>query len=430
MDVLLALGLVILLFVILGSSVWIGMSLLAVGMIAMEFVSSRPVGDGMALTIWGATSSWTLTALPLFLWMGEILFRTKLSEDMFKGLAPWFNRLPGRLLHVNVIGSTIFAAVSGSSAATCATIGRISLPELRSRGYPESLAVGTLAGAATLGLLIPPSIIMIVYGVAADVSIAKLFIAGVVPGLLLATLFMGYIVIWSLFNKDKVPAADEDMSLREKLYAARHLIPVVALIVLVLGSIYSGVATATEAAAIGVLGAFVLSALEGSLSWKSFSEGVAAACRVYCMIGLILAGAAFLTLAMGFVGLPRHLAEFIGALQLSPLVLVLALTVFFLVLGCFLDGISMVVLTIGVLMPTVQAAGLDLIWFGIFVVLVVEVAQITPPVGLNLFVLQGLTGHQITYLARTVLPMFLLMLGAILIIFFFPDLVLWLPKNM
>jgi C4-dicarboxylate transporter, DctM subunit len=430
MDVLLALALVILLFVILGSSVWIGMSLLAVGMIAMEFVSSRPVGDGMALTIWGATSSWTLTALPLFLWMGEILFRTRLSEDMFKGLAPWFNRLPGRLLHVNVIGSTIFAAVSGSSAATCATIGRISLPELRSRGYPESLAVGTLAGAATLGLLIPPSIIMIVYGVAADVSIAKLFIAGVVPGLLLATLFMGYIVIWSLFNKDKVPAADDDMSLRQKLHAARHLIPVVALIVVVLGSIYSGVATATEAAAIGVLGALVLSAAEGNLSWKSFSEGVAAACRVYCMIGLILAGAAFLTLAMGFVGLPRHLAEFIGALHLSPLVLVLALTVFFLVLGCFLDGISMVVLTIGVLMPTVQAAGLDLIWFGIFVVLVVEVAQITPPVGLNLFVLQGLTGHQITYLARTVLPMFLLMLGAILIIFFFPELVLWLPKNM
>jgi C4-dicarboxylate transporter, DctM subunit len=430
MDVLLALGLVILLFVILGSGVWIGLSLLAVGMIAMEFVSSRPVGDGMALTIWGATSSWTLTALPLFLWMGEILFRTKLSEDMFKGLAPWFNRLPGRLLHVNVIGSTIFAAVSGSSAATCATIGRISLPELRGRGYPESLAVGTLAGAATLGLLIPPSIIMIVYGVAADVSIAKLFIAGVVPGLFLATLFMGYIVIWSLLHKGEIPQAEEEMSLGQKIYASRHLIPVVTLIAAVLGSIYSGVATATEAAAIGVLGSFVISAAEGSLSWKSIQDGLVGACRVYCMIGLILAGAAFLTLAMGFVGLPRHLAEFIGALQLSPLALVLALTVFFLILGCFLDGISMVVLTIGVLMPTVQAAGIDLIWFGIFVVLVVEVAQITPPVGLNLFVLQGLTGHQITYLARTVLPMFLLMLGAVLVIFFFPDLVLWLPRNM
>lgn len=430
MDVLLALGLVILLFLLLGSGVWIGMSLLAVGMIAMEFVSSRPVGDGMSLTIWGATSSWTLTALPLFLWMGEILFRTRLSEDMFKGLAPWFNRLPGRLLHVNVIGSTIFAAVSGSSAATCATIGRISLPELRQRGYPESLAVGTLAGAATLGLLIPPSIIMIVYGVAADVSIAKLFVAGVVPGLLLASLFMGYIVVWSLFNKDKIPPADAGVGFMQKVYASRHLIPVLALIGAVLGSIYSGVATATEAAAVGVLGALLISALEGSLSWKALREGLVGACRVYCMIGLILAGAAFLTLAMGFVGLPRHLAEFIGGLGLSPLALVLSLTVFFLILGCFLDGISMVVLTIGVLMPTVHAAGLDLIWFGIFVVLVVEVAQITPPVGLNLFVLQGLTGHQITYLARTVLPMFLLMMGAILVIFFFPDLVLWLPRNM
>jgi len=430
MDVLLALGLVILLFVILGSGVWIGLSLLAVGMVAMQFVSSRPVGDAMALTIWGASSSWTLTALPLFLWMGEILFRTRLSQDMFLGLAPWFNRMPGRLLHVNVIGSTIFAAVSGSSAATCATIGRISLPELRQRGYPESIAVGTLAGAATLGLLIPPSIIMIVYGVAADVSIAKLFVAGVLPGLLLASLFMGYIAIWSLFNKDKIPAAEVDFSLRQKLFAARHLIPVVVLIGAVLGSIYSGVATATEAAAIGVLGSFGLAAAEGSLSWKKVTEGVAAACRVYCMIGLILAGAAFLTLAMGFVGLPRHLAEFIGALNLSPLVLVICLTIFFLILGCFLDGISMVVLTIGVLMPTVQAAGLDLIWFGIFVVLVVEMAQITPPVGMNLFVMQGLTGHQITYLARAALPMFLLMLGAVLILYFFPELVLWLPSKM
>jgi len=390
MDVLLALGLVILLFVILSSGVWIGLSLLAVGMVAMQFVSSRPVGDAMALTIWGASSSWTLTALPLFLWMGEILFRTRLSQDMFLGLAPWFNRMPGRLLHVNVIGSTIFAAVSGSSAATCATIGRISLPELRQRGYPESIAVGTLAGAATLGLLIPPSIIMIVYGVAADVSIAKLFVAGVLPGLLLALLFMGYIAIWSLFNKDQIPAAEVDFSLRQKLFAARHLIPVVVLIGAVLGSIYSGVATATEAAAIGVLGSFGLAAAEGSLSWKKVTEGVAAACRVYCMIGLILAGAAFLTLAMGFVGLPRHLAEFIGALNLSPLVLVICLTIFFLILGCFLDGISMVVLTIGVLMPTVQAAGLDLIWFGIFVVLVVEMAQITPPVGMNLFVINSL----------------------------------------
>jgi len=430
MEILLAAGLVVLLFVVLGSGLWIGLSLVAIGLAAMAFGSPRPVGDSMVLTIWGSTSSWTLTALPLFLWMGEILFRTKLSADMFKGLAPWLNRLPGRLLHVNVIGSTIFAAVSGSSAATCATIGKISLPELKRRGYPDSMALGTMAGAATLGLLIPPSIIMIVYGVAANVSIAKLFIAGVIPGLMLALLFMGYIVVWSLFNKDEIPAADPHMSLGQKLHASRHLIPVVALIALVLGSIYSGVATATEAAAMGVFGSFALSALEGSLSWKSFTEGLSAACRVYCMIGLIMAGAAFLTLAMGFIGLPRHLAEFIGGLHLSPFLLMLALALFFIVLGCFLDGISMVVLTIGVLLPTVEAAGFDLIWFGVFTVLLVEIAQITPPVGLNLFVLQGLTRHELTYIARTATPMFLLMLLAVLASYFFQDIILWLPSRM
>lgn len=430
MEIALAFGLIVLLFLVLGSGLWIGLSLLGVGLIAMEFVSSRPVGDAMSLTIWGSSSSWTLTALPLFLWMGEILFRTRLSEDLFKGLAPWVNRLPGRLLHVNVIGSTIFAAVSGSSAATCATVGKISLPELARRGYPESMAIGTLAGSATLGLLIPPSIIMIVYGVAADVSIAKLFLAGVVPGLLLSSLFMLYIVVWSLLNKEKVPAADASMSFAEKLHASRHLIPVIALIGLVLGSIYTGIATATEAAALGVAGSLFLASIERTLSWKSFTEGLGAACRVYCMIGLILAGAAFLTLAMGFVGLPRHLAEFIGSLHLSPLVLMLTLAVFFIVLGCFLDGISMVVLTIGVLLPTVQEAGFDLIWFGVFTVLTVEMAQITPPVGLNLFVLQGLTKRELTYIARTAAPLFAVMMLAVIMTYYFQDIVLWLPRNM
>jgi C4-dicarboxylate transporter DctM subunit len=391
MDILIAAGLMVLLLALLGGGLWIGLSLLAVALIGMELFTSRPVGDSMVLTIWGSTSSWTLTALPLFLWMGEILFRSKLSDDMFKGLAPWLDRLPGRLLHTNVVGCTIFAAISGSSAATCATIGKITLPELKKRGYPEDISVGTLAGAGTLGLLIPPSIIMIVYGVAANVSIAKLFLAGVIPGLMLAALFMGYIIVWALFNKDKVPAADAAMSFVQKIHASRHLIPVVSLIALVLGGIYSGIATATEAAALGVGGALVLAKIEGSLDWARFKDGLAAACRIYCMIGLILAGAAFLTLAMGFIGLPRHLAEFIGGLNLSPFNLMLLLIVFFIVLGCFLDGISMVVLTIAVLLPTVEAAGFDLIWFGIFIVLVVEMAQITPPVGFNLFVIQGLT---------------------------------------
>jgi C4-dicarboxylate transporter, DctM subunit len=430
MDIFIALALIVFLLVVLGSGLWIGLSLLGVAMVAMQLFTQRPVGDAMALTVWGSTSSWTLTALPLFLWMGEILFRTRLSEGLFKGLAPWLNRLPGRLLHTNVIGCTIFAAVSGSSAATCATIGKITLPELKRRGYPDEIAIGTLAGAGTLGLLIPPSIIMIVYGVAANVSIAKLFIAGVVPGILLALLFMGYIVVWALLNPGKVPAADAAMSFAQKVYASRHLIPVVSLIGLVLGSIYSGVATATEAAALGVGGSLMLGAIERTLNWNTFRDGLVAACRVYCMIGLILAGAAFLTLAMGFIGLPRHLAEFIGGLNLSPFALILLLMVFFIVLGCFLDGISMVVLTMAVLLPTVQKAGLDLIWFGIFVVLVVEMAQITPPVGFNLFVLQGLTKRDLTWIARTAMPLFFVMVAAVMLVYFVPGLVLWLPSHM
>ena len=421
MDVIIAFGLIVVLFAVLGSGLWIGLSLLAVALVGMELFTSRPVGDSMMLTIWGSTSSWTLTALPLFLWMGEILFRSKLSSSMFKGLAPWLDRLPGRLLHVNVVGS---------SAATCATIGKITLPELKQRGYPEDISVGTLAGAGTLGLLIPPSIIMIVYGVAANVSISKLFLAGVIPGLLLAALFMGYIVVWALFNKDKVPAPDARLSFVQKLYASRHLIPVVSLIVVVLGAIYSGIATATEAAALGVGGSLILAKIEGSLDWARFKDGLVAACRVYCMIGLILAGAAFLTLAMGFIGLPRHLAEFIGALHLSPFALMLLLIMFFILLGCFLDGISMVVLTIAVLLPTVEAAGFDLVWFGIFIVLVVEMAQITPPVGFNLFVLQGMTRREVTWIARTALPLFALMIVAVILTYFVPDVVLWLPRQM
>ena len=418
------------LFVILGSGVWVGLTLSGVAWIGMQLFSARPAGDAMAVTIWGSSSSWTLTALPLFVWMGEILFRTRLSQDMFRGLAPWMQALPGRLLHVNVVGCAIFAAVSGSSAATCATIGKMSLPELKKRGYPDGISVGSLAGAGTLGLLIPPSIIMIVYGVSADVSIAQLFIAGVLPGVLLALLFSGYLVFWALRNPSLVPPADERMSFARKLAESRHLIPVVLLIAAVLGSIYSGIATATEAAAIGVLGSLVISAVQGSLSWQTFKDSLLGGTRLYCMIALILAGAAFLTLAMGYIGLPRHLAEWIGSLGLPPLALVVALMVFFVVLGCFLDGISIVVLTMGVLLPTVEKAGLDLVWFGIFVVLVVEMAQVTPPVGFNLFVLQGMTKKEITYLARHALPMFLLMVGAVLLIYFLPGLATWLPRQM
>ena len=418
------------LFLLLGSGVWIGLTLTGVAWIGMQLFSARPAGDAMAVTIWGSASSWTLTALPLFVWMGEILFRTKLSESMFRGLAPWVTWLPGRLLHTNVIGCAIFAAVSGSSAATCATIGKMTLPELGKRGYPEDITIGSLAGAGTLGLLIPPSIIMIVYGVAADVSIAKLFIAGVLPGILLGALFSGYLMVWALMNPGKVPRPDRVLSFSEKLHESRHLIPVVLLIAAVLGSIYSGVATATEAAAVGVVGSLLLSLVQGSLSWDTFKTSLLGATRLYCMIALILAGAAFLTLAMGYIGLPRHLAEFIGGLGLSPFMLMVALAVFYVVLGCFLDGISMVVLTMGVILPTVQAAGFDLIWFGIFIVIVVEMAQITPPVGFNLFVLQGMTKKDIAYIARVTMPFFLLMCAMVLMLWFFPGIATWMPGHM
>ena len=422
--------LIVTLFALLGSGVWIGLTLAGVAWIGMELFSSRPAGDAMAVTIWGSASSWTLTALPLFVWMGEILFRTKLSESMFRGLAPWVNALPGRLLHTNIIGSTIFAAVSGSSAATCATIGKMTVPELTRRGYPAEKIVGSLGGASTLGLLIPPSIIMIVYGVAAEVSIAKLFVGGVLPGLMLAALFSGHLMVWALLNPNKVPKADASMTLAQKLAESRHLIPVVLLIAGVIGSIYTGIATATEAAAIGVVGALILSAAQGSLNWGSFKESLLGATRLYCMIALILAGAAFLTLSMGYIGLPRHLAEFVTGLNLSPGVLLIALALFYILLGCFLDGISMIVLTMGVILPTVTAAGIDLIWFGIFIVIVVEMAQITPPVGFNLFVLQGMTKRDIAWIAKVCMPYFFLMVLALLLLWWFPGIVTWMPSRM
>ncbi|TCP05882.1 TRAP transporter large permease [Caldimonas thermodepolymerans] len=429
-DLVITVLLIFSLFALLGSGVWIGLTLTGVAWIGMQLFSARPAGDAMAVTIWGSASSWTLTALPLFVWMGEILFRTKLSEDMFKGLAPWMNRLPGRLLHTNVIGCTIFAAVSGSSAATCATIGKMALPELKSRGYPDGISIGTLAGAGTLGLLIPPSLIMIVYGVTADVSIARLFAAGVLPGLMVAALMMGYVMIWALLNPQKVPAADASMRFVDKLRASRSLIPVVLLILAVLGSIYTGLATATEAAGLGVVGALVLSACQGSLNWRTFRDSLMGATRLYCMIALILSGAAFLTLAMGYIGLPRHLAEWIASLGLSPFMLIMALMVFYIVLGCFLDGISVIVLTMGVVLPIVQTAGIDPIWFGIFLVLVVEMAQITPPVGFNLFVLQGMTGRELPWIARASAPMFALLVAAVGLLYLFPGLATWLPRHM
>jgi len=418
------------LFLLLGTGVWVGLALLGVAFVGMELFTSRPVGDTMITTIWSASSSWTLTALPLFIWMGEILFRTRLSEDMFKGLAPWMAGLPGGLIHTNIVGCTVFAAVSGSSAATLTTVGKMSIPELRARNYPERLVIGTLTGAATLGLMIPPSLTLIVYGVTINESISKLFMAGILPGLLLASMFMGYVAIYSKVSRNYNPDKEDHLTFSEKVQRSRFLIPVLLLITVVIGSMYTGFATATEAAAFGVIGSLALAASQGSLSLSTFRESLMGATRTSAMIALILAGAAFLSLSMAFTGLPRALAEFIATMEFSRFELLMALLVFYIVIGCFLDGISSVVLTMAVVEPMIRQAGIDVIWFGIFIVVVVEMAQITPPIGFNLFVMQGMTQHGMGYIARAAIPMFFIMVLMVFVLIAFPDLATFLPENM
>ncbi|MBG6147721.1 tripartite ATP-independent transporter DctM subunit [Labrenzia sp. EL_159] len=418
------------LFLLLGTGVWVGLALFGVAYLGLEMFTSRPAGDAMLTRIWTGSSSWTLTALPLFIWMGEILFRSRLSQDMFRGLSPWMQRLPGGLVHVNIVGCTIFAAVSGSSAATLTTVGKMSIPELRKRGYPEYMTIGTLTGAATLGLMIPPSLTLIVYGVAVEQSISKLFMAGILPGIVLAGMFMAYVAGWSFLRPGEVPKIANRMSFSEKLRESRFLIPIILLILVVIGSMYGGWATATEAASIGVIGAFILAAVQGSLTRKTFIESLLGATRTSAMIALILMGATALTLAMGFTGLPRALAEFIESLQLSQFSLLMALMLFYILLGMFLDGISSVVLTMAIVQEMVLGAGIDLIWFGIFIVIVVEMAQITPPIGFNLFVMQGITHHEMGYIAKTAIPLFLIMVLMVFVMIFFPELATFLPENM
>ena len=429
-EILLTIFFISVLLFFLGSGIWVALSMIGVSAIGMMLFTSRPVGDAMATTIWGTSSSWTLTALPLFVWMGEILFRTRLSENLFKGLSPWMQKLPGGLIHVNVVGCALFAAISGSSAATVATVGKMSIPELRKRNYPEKILLGSLAGSGTLGLLIPPSIILIIYGVAVQESIAKLFIAGIIPGIMIALIFMSYVIIWSLINKKSMPKIIEEYSFLEKIKRSKQLLPVIILILAVIGSIYTGIATATEAASLGVVGALILSYFQKSLTLKTFKSSLLGATKTSCMIAFILAGSTFLSLAMGFTGLPRNLALWIQNMDLSPYVLIFVLMIFYIILGMFLDGISAVVLTMAIIEPMIRQAGFDMIWFGIFLVIVVEMAQITPPVGFNLFVLQGMAKKDMGYIARSAFPLFLLMVLAVILVVIFPEIALWMPEQM
>jgi C4-dicarboxylate transporter DctM subunit len=419
----------VIMLVLLASGVWVAVTLMSVGLISMLLFSHAPAATIQTTVIWGQSSSWALTALPLFIWMGEILYRTRLAKDMFEGLAPWLAGFPGRLIHINVVSCGIFAAVSGSSAATTATIGRITIPELLKRGYDEKTTIGSVAGSSTLGFLIPPSIIMIVYGVAADVSITRLFIAGVLPGVMLMALFMGYLAIWSMLNPSKVPAREPRIPFLQRIRETAKLFPIVLLMIAVIGSIYLGIATATEAAAVGVVGALLIALFTGSLTKKSFIDSVLGATKTSVMVSFILAGAAFLSTAMGFTGIPRELSAWVGTLGLGKFELLLALTVLFIILGCFLDGISIVVLTAAVIMPIVHQAGIDPIWFGIFIVVVIEMSQITPPVGINLFILQSMTGKNLWEVAKAAFPFFLLLVVATILLILFPQIATWLPNT-
>jgi len=421
--------LLIFLTILLAGGVWIAVALLATGYVGMQFIGGGiPSGPVLATTIWGNSNSWTLAALPLFIWMGEILFRTKLSEEMFRGLAPWLNHIPGRLMHVNVLACGIFGSVSGSSAATCATVAKIALPELKKRGYDEMVSLGSLAGAGTLGILIPPSITMVVYAVAANVSIIQIFLAGFLPGLLVMVLYSGYIAGWSLLHPEKTPPAEPAMSFREKLHESQQLIPLTLLIVLVFLSLMLGWATATECAAWGVMGSLAIAWWHSALSWDAFWASVMGTVRVNCMIMLILAGASYMSTSMAYTGIPAALASWVDSFHLSPYALIAALTVMYIVLGTALDGISMIVLTTAIVIPMIKQAGFDLVWFGIFVVLVVEMAEVSPPVGFNLFVLQTMSGHDSNTVARASLPFFFLLVVAVAIITVFPDIVMVLPR--
>jgi len=419
----------VLMLVLLASGVWVAVTLMSVGLISMLLFSHAPATTIQPTVIWGQSSSWALTALPLFIWMGEILYRTRLAKDMFEGLAPWLAGFPGRLIHINVVSCGIFAAVSGSSAATTATIGRITVPELLKRGYDEKTTIGSLAGSSTLGFLIPPSIIMIVYGVAADVSITRLFIAGIMPGLMLMVLFMGYLAIWSALNPSKVPPREPRIPFLKRIRETAKLFPIILLMIAVIGSIYLGIATATEAAAVGVVGALLIALFTSSMTKQNFIDSVLGATRTSVMVSFILAGAAFLSTAMGFTGIPRELSAWVGTLNLDKFELLLALTVLFIILGCFLDGISIVVLTAAVIMPIVLQAGIDPIWFGIFIVVLIEMSQITPPVGINLFILQSITGKNLWDVSVAAFPFFILLIVATILLILFPEIATWLPNT-
>lgn len=424
-----SLSLLGLLFLFLGSTVWVGVSLFIVGIISILLFTNNPPLTILSNILWNNTNSATMMALPLFILMGEILVRSKLSENLFKGLAPWMNFLPGRLLHINIVASGLFSAVSGSSAATTATVGKITLPELFKRNYNRSLSIGSLAGAGTLGFLIPPSMMMIVYGIAAEVSIGRLFIAGIAPGIMLAVGFSGYIIVRSLISRNGVQD-EETFTWSDRFKALPQLLPVILLIVLVLGSIYTGWATPTEAASVGVLGAFIIALFSRNLNRKVLTEIIIGSVKTSTMIMLIVCGASYLSVTVGYLNIPQKLTLFISELGLTGFQLIIILSIMYIILGMLLDGFSLIVMSLPLALPLIVAAGFDPLWFGIYLILMIEIAQITPPVGFNLFVINGLVKEDVLKIAYYAIPSFIIILLATAIITVYPEIVFWLPEKM
>ncbi len=426
-------------FVFLLSSIWIGVSLMLTGMAGMLLYEHhlpptislfQKAGDLLAGSLYDSLNSWSLAALPMFILMGEILYHSSISTRLLNGLIPWLTHIPGRLLHVNVAACSLFAAVSGSSAATTATVGKITLSELKQRGYSKKLALGSLAGSGTLGFLIPPSLIMIIYGVLSDVSIGKLFIAGILPGLLLGSVYSIYIMIVASLDKEVVPPQKESFSARERAASIKELIPIFSLIGLVLGSIYGGFATPTEAAALGVVGAIILAIYFRSFNWEIFKGSLLNAVKTTVMISFIIAGASFLSQVVGFLGIARAISEYIAGLGLSPYLLILVIGIMYIFLGMILDGISIVVMTLPIVLPIVIHAGFDPLWFGIFLVFMVELSQITPPVGFSLFVIQSISGESISYILKATFPFFIIMILVVVVVTLFPEIATYLPHHM
>ena len=413
------------------SGVWIGVGIGMAGVITMLAFTRYPVGKMVASLSMGSLNSFVLVCLPGFILMGEILFRSGASKDLYTSISPWVVRIPGRLLHSNIISCTLFAALSGSSAATAATIGTVAVPELKRLGYQPGMVAGSLAGAGTLGLLIPPSIALIVYGVITNNSIGQLYMAGFFPGLMLALLFMLYIVAFSLVRPNLVSRDDLTYNWKDRIMGLLKILPTAGLIFLVLGLIYLGVSTPTEAAMIGVAGAVVTSIFYKTFTFKMMREAMMGTIRTSCMLFLIMMMAAVLSSSVAYLKIPTGLARIVADAGLSPGQLFIVVSILYIILGCFFDGMSIMLLTLPIIYPLmINQMQFNPIWFGVILTILIEVAQVTPPVGFNLYVIQHVSGEPITTVARYSLPFMGILILGVVLLYFFPDIALYLPQQM